>query len=172
MEKLEEAARRGSPPLAWPALVTVSPEGRPDARTVVLREFDGQNARLFTDARSRKVRDLRHCPLAVLHFLDPGALLQIRLYGVTEVNQQDALADTYWAGFKEKHQREYQPVAPPGSPMEGPRTPLNPRMGAANFAVVTLSVTGIDILQVGREDHLRFYYELGETGWTGSRVVP
>jgi pyridoxine/pyridoxamine 5'-phosphate oxidase len=169
---LESAARDGTPPLAWPALATVSPEGRPDARTVVLRSFDGQEARMFADARSSKIRDLHHTPFAALHFLDPQAMLQIRLYGSARIHQQDAVAEAYWSGFSERNRLEYQPVDAPGSTMTEARTPLDPRMGAAHFAVVTLTLTGIDLLQVGRKDHRRFRYERGDTGWTGSRVIP
>jgi pyridoxine/pyridoxamine 5'-phosphate oxidase len=49
--------RPAGPPLAHPSLATVSPDGLPDARTVVLREVDPDQERLvfFTDARSPKV---------------------------------------------------------------------------------------------------------------------
>ena len=56
-------------PARHPTLATVTPEGRPQARTVVLRAADKAAGTLdiHTDLRSAKVGDLRVTPFAALH---------------------------------------------------------------------------------------------------------
>jgi pyridoxamine 5'-phosphate oxidase len=68
-------------PARHPTLATVSPDGRPQARTVVLRAADKAAGTLdiHTDLRSAKVADLRATPFAALHVWDAAAHLQLRL---------------------------------------------------------------------------------------------
>ena len=56
-------------PARHPTLATVSPDGRPQARTVVLRAADITAATLdiHTDLRSAKIGDLCATPFAALH---------------------------------------------------------------------------------------------------------
>ncbi|MCS5722460.1 pyridoxamine 5'-phosphate oxidase family protein [Herbiconiux sp. CPCC 203407] len=61
-------------------LGTVSPDGFPDARTVLLSEFDERGLHLHTDSRSRKVGDLAATPRASLTLVWPGR--QIVVQGV------------------------------------------------------------------------------------------
>ena len=66
--ELAVAADQRGHPWRTPSLATVSPEGLPDARSVVLREVDPDQERLifFTDARSPKVGQLKAQPRAML----------------------------------------------------------------------------------------------------------
>jgi pyridoxamine 5'-phosphate oxidase len=63
-------------------LGTVSPDGFPDARTVLLSEFDEQGLQFHTDSRSRKVGDLAGTPRASLTLVWPGRQLVVQ--GVVE----------------------------------------------------------------------------------------
>ena len=56
-------------PARHPTLATVTPAGRPQARTVVLRSADKPAGTLdiHTDLRSAKVRDLQTTPFAAPH---------------------------------------------------------------------------------------------------------
>ncbi|MBC8165349.1 MAG: pyridoxamine 5'-phosphate oxidase family protein [Bryobacteraceae bacterium] len=68
-------------PARHPTLATVTPDGRPQARTVVLRAADkvAGTVHVHTDLQSGKVRDLRATPFAALHVWDASAHLQLRL---------------------------------------------------------------------------------------------
>ncbi|MBC7477316.1 MAG: pyridoxamine 5'-phosphate oxidase family protein, partial [Pseudorhodobacter sp.] len=68
-------------PARHPTLATVSVDGRPQARTVVLRAADKPAGTLdiHTDLYSAKFQELRATPFAALHMWDPAAHLQVRL---------------------------------------------------------------------------------------------
>ena len=85
-------------PARHPTLATVTPEGKPQARTVVLRDADKSAGTLdiHTDLRSAKVGHLRVTPFAALHVWDTSAHLQLRLEAhVTILTSKDAV--TIWA---------------------------------------------------------------------------
>ena len=62
-------------PARHPTLATVTPEGKPQARTVVLRAANKTTGTLdiHTDLGSAKVEDLRVTPFAALHVWDSSA---------------------------------------------------------------------------------------------------
>ena len=68
-------------PVRHPTFATVTPEGRPQARTVVqgAAEKAAGTLDIHTDLRSAKDGDLRVTPFAELHVWDASAHLQLRL---------------------------------------------------------------------------------------------
>lgn len=82
-------------PARHPTLATVTPAGKPQARTVVLLSADKLAGILdiHTDLRSAKVRDLKTTSFAALHVWDNSAHPQMRLYAsVTILTGQDVAA--------------------------------------------------------------------------------
>lgn len=78
-------------------LATVDPDGRPSARTVLLKGLDRRGAVFFTNLRSRKGRALADHPAAALLLYWDKLHRQICIEGaVTPVD--DAEADAYFAG--------------------------------------------------------------------------
>ena len=75
-------------------LSTVAPDGAPDARTVLLTEFDDEGLYFHTDARSRKVADIASHPAVALTFLWPNFTRQLVVQGAASVapaaEQRDA----------------------------------------------------------------------------------
>lgn len=77
-------------------LATASPEGRPMARTVLVRGVDEQGLTFFTNLGSRKAQQLRANPHAALCFYWPPLAEQVLVEGsVTQVSDDEA--DSYWA---------------------------------------------------------------------------
>lgn len=70
-------------------LATVGPEGRPSVRMVLLKGYDDEGFRFFTNIASRKGRDLAGNPHCALAF--PWHLLerQVRVEGVAELLPRD-----------------------------------------------------------------------------------
>ena len=66
-------------------LSTVSPDGGPDARTVLLTEFDDEGLYFHTDSRSRKAADLAANPAVALTFLWPNFTRQLVVRGLAAV---------------------------------------------------------------------------------------
>ena len=66
-------------------LSTVSGSGHPDARTVLLTEFDDEGLYFHTDSRSRKVRDIGFAPAVAMTFLWPNFTRQLVVQGIASV---------------------------------------------------------------------------------------
>ncbi len=77
-------------------LSTVSPEGQPAARTVLLKEVDDRGFVFYTNKRSRKGRHLAATPRAGLCFFWPPLGLQVLVEGKVH-DVSDAEADAYFA---------------------------------------------------------------------------
>ena len=78
-------------------LSTVSGSGIPDARTVLLTEFDREGLYFHTDSRSRKVADIAGNPAVALTFLWPGFTRQLVVQGEAEVASAPELAAAFGA---------------------------------------------------------------------------
>ena len=96
---LEEAGATGMADPNAMAVATAGSDGRPSARTVLLKSFDARGFAFYTHLDSPKGRDLRANPHAALLFLwrqlrEAG--VQVRIEG--DVVQVDAAeADAYFA---------------------------------------------------------------------------
>ncbi len=73
-------------------LATVSSEGKPDARIVLLKEFDGKGFVFYSNYQSRKAEELATRPQAALVFLWHELQRQVRIEG--SVEQIDAETST------------------------------------------------------------------------------
>jgi pyridoxamine 5'-phosphate oxidase len=76
-------------------LATATPEGRPSARTVLLKGFDEDGFVFYTNTSSRKGRELKANPHAALCFYWQPLKEQVHVEGrVTPVSPAEA--DAYW----------------------------------------------------------------------------
>jgi pyridoxamine 5'-phosphate oxidase len=95
---LERARASGDPEPTAMVLATLSADGGPSARTVLLKAFDARGFVFYTNLDSRKGRQLAADPRAAITFhwrlLDEG--VQVHAEGVVEP-VTDAEADAYWA---------------------------------------------------------------------------
>lgn len=77
-------------------LATVSPEGVPSSRIVLLRNFDQQGFVFFTNYNSHKGRDMESTGKAALNFFWPELHKQVRIEGlVSKIEDWDS--DEYFA---------------------------------------------------------------------------
>jgi pyridoxamine 5'-phosphate oxidase len=76
-------------------LSTVTPDGRADARTVLLSEFDADGFYFHTDARSRKAAQLAANPAVALTVLWPNFTRQLVVQGTAEPAPAPELARAY-----------------------------------------------------------------------------
>ena len=76
-------------------LSTVSAAGAPDARTVLLTEFDEEGLYFHTDSRSRKVADIAANPAVALTFLWPGFTRQLVVQGTAAVAPAGEQAEAF-----------------------------------------------------------------------------
>lgn len=72
-------------------------EGVPDARTVLLSEWDDDGLYFHTDSRSRKVTDIAENPAVALTFLWPGFTRQLVVQGQASIASERELAAAFAA---------------------------------------------------------------------------
>lgn len=78
-------------------LSTASPSGQPDARTVLLTEWDTRGFSFHTDALSRKTAAIDANPAVALTFLWPGFTKQLVVQGRAELASAAEIASAYRA---------------------------------------------------------------------------
>jgi pyridoxamine 5'-phosphate oxidase len=81
---LDEALAAKLPQPLGMALATVTTDGRPSVRLVLLRGFDERGFVFFTNYESRKARELENNPRAALVFYWPELDRQVRIEGNVE----------------------------------------------------------------------------------------
>lgn len=157
-------------PARHPTLATVSLQGKPQARTVVLRAADKTAGTLdiHTDLRSAKVGDLQVTPFAALHVWDSSAHLQLRLEAqVTILTGRDV--DAIWDGVPVVSRLSYGITPPPGQPIAR-ALDYKKVSDAGSFVVLRLEIVTIDALHLG-PNHRRARFDR-QSDWTGTWLAP
>ncbi len=147
---LQEATDAQLPEPGAMTLATVTPDGRPAARMVLLRGCDERGLVFFTNYRSDKARDLAVHPQAALVFFWSPLHRQIRVEGAVE-RVADAESDAYFRSRPRAHR--LGAIASPQSEVIAGRDALDRR-----FAELEAQYAGAE---VPRPAH-----------WGGYRVVP
>jgi pyridoxamine 5'-phosphate oxidase len=162
-----------------PTLATLGLDGRPRARTVVLRgcEPGERRLRFHCDVRSDKFVELGAEPRLALHAYEPGRKLQLRVEGEATLHRADAVADAAWAGSRPMARVCYGSDPGPGAvipeggayrlPDEAATEP-----GRSFFAAVLVTVARLEMLSLALRGHrrARFTWEGGR--WVGEWLVP
>ena len=146
-----------------PVLATVDAQGRPQARTVVLRQADraAQTLVFFTDARSPKCAELRAQPGAALLFWSPRLSWQLRAGVQARVITQGPEVDAAWARVRSSPAAgDYLSARPPGDVLGDPPGDASGDDGSVapgthHLAVVQLTVQTLDWLELARTGHRR-----------------
>lgn len=168
--RLLRGVRDRRAPTRHPTLATITSDGRPKARTVVLRAADKQAGRLdiHTDLCSAKVVELIAAPFASLHVWDASAHLQIRLEANVTILQGEDVTEI-WARVPEASRLSYGGSPAPGQPISG-ALGYSKGPDPASFAVLQFSVQTIDVLHLG-PSHRRARFDRS-THWTGAWLAP
>lgn len=157
-------------PTRNPTMATVTPDGRPQVRTVVLRAADKQasNLEIHTDLHSTKVTELISTPFASLHVWDTAAHLQLRLEANVTILKGEEVAEI-WTRVPEASRSSYGGSPAPGQPIPEALA-YNKVPDPASFAVLQLSVHTIDVLHLGQR-HRRARFERS-ANWEGVWLSP
>jgi hypothetical protein len=177
------AADRRSP-MHTPVVASITADGAPDARVMVLRAADRAAARLrfHTDARSPKCAALDGRPVSVLGY-HPGEAVQLRISGIAEVVRDGPEVDAIWNQSTPFARRCYMVEAAPGTPrasagsglpsdVEGRKPELFELVPArTNFALVMIEIATIDWLHLAQSGHRRAVFSAAD-GWRGEWRAP
>lgn len=168
--RLKRGVQDRRAPARHPTLATVSAQGLPQQRTVVLRAADEGAAtlRVYTDLHSGKIADLRASPVAAMHVWDKAAHLQMRLHARVSILTGEEVGHI-WAQLPEAARLSYGSNPPPGAVLDDALAYEKcPREAA--FAVLHLELQDMDILHLGPQ-HRRARYRRAD-GWQGQWCAP
>jgi pyridoxine/pyridoxamine 5'-phosphate oxidase len=169
-QRLGRGVADAKSPARTPVLATVSPDGWPEARTVVLRAASRSAGTLevHSDLAAGKVAALREHPRAALHVWDAKASLQIRARGTVEI-VTGAAAEARWTKVPEGSRQAYGKNPQAGQVIAGP---LDYEVLAEqeSFCALVLHLEAMDLLHLGAR-HRRAAYDR-ESGWRGCWLSP
>ena len=159
-----------SSPARYPTFATVSPEGKPEARTVALRGASRFESvlEIHTDITTLKVFALEHNPYAAFHIWLPKADLQIRLTAFVEI-LTGADVDLQWAKVPPSSRVSYGTVPPPGTTIEEAYAYKKPAK-QNRFAVLKCNLKEIDLVHLG-PSHRRASF-VCHNNWLGTWLSP
>ena len=161
-------------------LATVSADGQPSLRTVVMRQFlPALPALRFTaDRRSAKMDDIAAQPQVALLAYDAANNVQLRLTGTAQIVEDAQQRAAVWHKLRPHSHALFQSPVSPGSVITHPDAALPasaPEVDAgpdAHFALVEITLHSAEWLDVSREPHQRARFEASAEGWQGSWRVP
>ncbi|OSQ48987.1 pyridoxamine 5'-phosphate oxidase family protein [Marivita geojedonensis] len=153
-----------------PVFATVSPDGLPEARTVVLRAASRStgSVEVHTDGGSDKITSLRANPHAQLMIWDEKAKLQIRLSTTVTVHQGPEVADK-WQTVPDGSRMAYGASPKPGTPI--PNAHAYEKLASRDwFTVLSCRIDKIELMQLV-EPHRRAVFQASDA-WQGEWRVP
>ncbi len=157
-------------PARQPTFATVSPDGWPEARTVVLRKAEEAtvSVQVQTDLHSDKIKSLRASPRAALHVWIEKQRLQIRIQTEVEILQGSAVRDL-WEKVPDISRQSYGITPAPGTSIPGSLDYVK-SPDPDTFAVLHCQMVHVDLVHLG-EDHRRARFTRARD-WAGEWLAP
>lgn len=163
-----------------PVLATLRADGRPTARTVVLRaaDPDRRTLRFHTDRRSRKSAEIAADPRVSMHFYDAAAKVQLCVDGRASIHAEDEVADAAWRDTRPMSRLCYRVEPGPGTEIDKPNVLSQESPGAdgeagrENFCAVTIAVESIEWLYLAAEGHRRAQFRWEQRILSANWLVP
>jgi general stress protein 26 len=181
--RLQQAGDDPDHPMRTLVLATVSRDGGPEARVMVLRGADRRLGKLwfYSDRRSEKIEHLRRQARVTAVTYDPETGVQLRARGTAGVHESGSLADQHWSQVGMAVRALYASPDAPGRPLRQP----DPRLmgvkrsidaggeaaARSNFAVIEITVDAIEWLQVVQGEQRRAIMFAG-TDWAVQALAP
>ena len=150
-------------------LTTLSLDGGPHSRMVVLRDFDPEKLTfsIYTDSRSEKIKELNKDSRAEFLFYDRNQLLQLAV----KVNLIDIIpSEEKFYNLPDSYKKDYCIIHQPGTPIKGPGEVCydfdKGYLIELNFEAVQL-----EYLKLKRPNHLRAKFHINQN-WKGVFITP
>jgi len=170
-QTLSRATADRRSPARTPVLATTGADGVPDARVVVLRSARRSTGVLevYTDNRTKKVKDLEINAFATFCVWLPKADLQIRIKSLAVISSgADVLS--VWQSLSASARRVYGGVPAPGALLARP-SEHGVQPDPAVLTVLSCQISEIETLHLGRDLHRRARFRR-EDDWEGAWCAP
>ena len=157
-------------PAKYPTFVTLSADGFPNARTLVMRRCDRKNnlIEFHTDTASSKMFALKENPRAGIHIWLPKVQLQIQMDVIVEVKVGD-ITIPYWRDVPTNSRVAYGTIPSSGTAIGSPLA-YDHLPDQKRFAVLACDIQSIQLLLLGVK-HIRAHYKK-ITNWQGEWLSP
>jgi pyridoxine/pyridoxamine 5'-phosphate oxidase len=165
-DRLAQGARNN----ALVAFGTVSVDGLPEVRTVVLRAVDvhAKTLEIYTDLQSDKITSLTANPKASISLWDADLALQIRLQTNVTILSGDEVM-TRWQAVPDHSKISYGVTPAPGKTIPD-STAYTKKPDPNVFAVLSCQVTHIDAVYLGKTHRRASFSQISE--WVGKWLAP
>lgn len=177
--QLHESVRSAKHAFHVATVSTITANGTPRSRSVILRHFDADIPEVVfhTDIRSPKLKDLQNCRTLCVHWYDPASRVQIRLIASATVHHQDGRTEQAWQSSRTTSRACYGTENAPGTTMNQfpPAPPIphaNDHSGYAHFVVVACHFEELDVLTLHASGHQRVLLSVKHNPATWSIIAP
>jgi len=173
--ELARASKDRKHPFRFFNLSTVF-ENKPYARTVVLRSVkEGWVLRIFSDARSQKMKHWEAHPVATGLFYHPRKQFQLSVEAEVVIHSKGEIWEAEKKRVPSYMEKDYQSTYLPGTRMDWSAKihRLDQSLYMKFFRVVDLKVITWDALQLNQDGHIRFRgTRTSNMTWEVNRLVP
>jgi len=176
LEEIKQELQRGPTeydhPYRYFTIATVGANQLARLRTVVLREVS-EDLRIvfYTDKRSKKITHIKENKGVSLLLYHPKKMLQIRIEGTANVQDDVATKNGYWNQLSETAKREYSTSRSPGSHLNHPDK-LEFLSEENHFCTVEVTPYTMEYLKLEQPNHIRVLFSKIDTEWKGEFLVP
>ena len=150
-------------------LATRNLNGDSNLRTVVLRDFDAEQLQftIFTDARSKKVKELKENSNAQFLFYDSKRMIQL-IFSVKmiEIDYDDSIYNS----LPDASKKDYSSVQTPGSKIKGPDQ-VSYDDSKKHFIKINFISLSLEYLRLKRPNHIRAVFD-SKKSWKGQFLAP
>ena len=160
-------------------LSTVDEYDQPQARTIVMRDFNSEKRtiRFHTDSRSKKFYDISNNNNVSLLAYDNIDKLQIRMQCEAKIYHSKEVLSDIWRKMNISSKECYSIKNSPGEIINSPfhldyYTNNDDKKSFNNFAVVICEIKNIDLLFLHHEGHIRINYNWINKRFKGQWVIP
>jgi pyridoxamine 5'-phosphate oxidase len=169
-----------------PVVASCDHDGTPQQRVMVMRAADQatRKLRFHTDIRTPKVDQIGQSgPVSMLGY-DPATKIQIRAYGVGQIEADTPAAEAAWAAASPSSRRCYLAPVAPGRVSSEPTSGLPEHVenrvpdlaetlaGRPNFAILHITLERLEWLYLASDGHRRAAFHWHNNGWQGQWLTP
>lgn len=171
-DHLHKGVHKKGHPFRFAVLGTMGLNNNPALRTVVLRQVsDALSLRIYTDARSNKLQQIKANNQVSLLFYHPKQMLQIKVEGIASIITDQGTLQKYWSGVQPNSRKDYITSEAPGSSILNADA-VEYLEEENHFTIIEIIPKSIEYLKLKRPNHLRVQYLKSAKNWNGEFLVP
>lgn len=169
--ELVSGCKKKGHPFKYFTLGTLS-KGDSTLRMVVLRKtYPDFRFVFYTDARSKKVKQIVDNDSVSALFYHPRKLLQLRVQGIAKIITDTKILNKIWHEIPEYSKKDYTSYHAPGTQIEHPEE-LEYSDKNHHFCMIEIIPHRMEYLRLKRTKHVRIEFRRENTKWVGKFLIP